>query len=163
MPLRGPKPTPTHLKVLAGTTRRHRLNPQEPQPDASRPEAPEHLSDAARQEWGRVLDAIGQLGIVTELDRAALAAYCQAYGRWVSAEAALSRMAERDAATDGLIIRTKAGNAIQNPLVGAANKAMADLVRYAAEFGLTPSARSRVSAAALDDPDDPFAEFETGG
>jgi P27 family predicted phage terminase small subunit len=45
---------------------------------------------------------------------------------------------------NGLVVKTKSGNIIQNPLVGVANKAMADVVRYAAEFGMTPSARSRI-------------------
>ncbi len=97
---------------------------------------------------------------MTNLDRGALAAYCQAYGRWGAAETALARMAERDAVTDGPIIRSKTGNAIQNPLVGAANKAMADMVRYAAEFGLTPSARSRVSAVGQFGDDNAFDAFE---
>lgn len=45
------------------------------------------------------------------------------------------------------MIKTFNGNAIQNSLVRTANKAMADLVRYAAEFGMTLSARSRITAA----------------
>ena len=36
----------------------------------------------------------------------------------------------------------------QNPLVHAANNAMADMVRYAAEFGFTPSSRTQIVAAA---------------
>ena len=39
------------------------------------------------------------------------------------------------------------GHMIQNPLVGVANKAMNDMVRFAAEFGMTPAARSRVSVS----------------
>ena len=49
--------------------------------------------------------------------------------------------------TEGLILRTKAGNVVQNPLVGAVNKAMADMVR------------TRVSATSTSDADDPFAQF----
>lgn len=149
MPPRGPKTKPTKLKLLTGTARAHRLNPHEPQPVVARPDAPEHLTDAAREEWERVVVELLAQGILTHLDRAALAAYCQAYGRWSAAETALARMAARDAVTDGLIVKTRSGNLIQNPLVGAANKAMADMVRYAAEFGMTPSARTRV--ACLDD------------
>jgi len=162
MAQRGPKTKPTRLKVLSGTARKHRLNAREPQPGIARPEAPDHLTPAARLEWDRVIEQTVTMGIMTELDRGALAAYCQAYGRWVSAETALAGMADRDAVTHGLIIRTKAGNAIQNPLVGAANKAMADMVRYAAEFGLTPSARARVAGIdPADGDDDPFAVFDT--
>jgi P27 family predicted phage terminase small subunit len=157
---RGPKTIPTRLKVVAGTARKHRLNENEPRPDPARPDAPGHLSRAARSEWDRVIEETVNLGIMTNLDRGALAAYAQAYGRWVAAETALARMAERDSVTEGLIIRTKAGNAIQNPLVGAANKAMADMVRYAAEFGLTPSSRTRVASVSPLSPENPFALLE---
>lgn len=68
-------------------------------------------------------------------------------------------MAGRDAVTKGLIIKTKSGNLIQNPLVGAANKAMADTVRYAAEFGMTPSARTRVTGTS-DAGRNPIAEMD---
>lgn len=159
MPPRGPKTRPTKLKLLTGTARSHRLNPNEPRPRLARPDVPEHLTAAARDEWNRIVDELVGLGILTHLDRGALAAYCQAYGRWSAAETALARMAERDAVSDGLIVRTKSGNLIQNPLVGAANKAMADMVRYAAEFGLTPSARTRVSGLNDAGPN-PFAELD---
>ena len=148
---RGPKTKPTNLKLLTGTARGHRLNPSEPQPDVSMPDAPGHLTEAARIEWDRIVRELVAMKLMTELDRAALAAYCQAYGRWSSAETALARMAARDATTDGLIVKTRSGNLIQNPLVGAANKAMADMVRYAAEFGLTPSARTRVGSVQRED------------
>jgi P27 family predicted phage terminase small subunit len=95
------------------------------------------------------------LGILSGLDRAALAAYCQAYGRWAQAERALAKMSNQ---ADGLIIKTVSGNMIQNPLVGVANKAMSDMMRYASEFGMTPSARSRISASEGEefDPSDEF-------
>ena len=156
---RGRKPKPTNLKVVSGTDRKDRTNEAEPKPDLSLPTPPPHLSDDAKVEWGRVVDDLYRLGILSELDRAGLAAYCQAYGRWVQAERALAKMAERDQVTAGLMIKTTSGNAIQNPLVGSANKAMADMMRYAAEFGMTPSARSRISAEGRDHPKDKAASY----
>ncbi len=144
--MRGRKPKPSGLKLVTGTDRADRANPDEPQPQPACPEPPDHLKDAARAEWTRVSHQLNALGILSEIDRAALAAYCLAYGRWVQAETALERMADRDAVTQGLMIKTQGGNAIQNPLVGTANKAMADMMRYAAEFGMTPSARTRIWA-----------------
>lgn len=123
------------------------------------PEPPRHLSDEAKEEWTRVVESLFNCGILTDLDRAALAAYCQAYGRWVQAEDALARFAAKDAATRGIMMKTQSGNAIQNPLVGAANKAMSDMVRYAAEFGMTPSSRTRIKAEADGKKDDPEARF----
>jgi P27 family predicted phage terminase small subunit len=142
----GRKPKPTHLKLVTGNPGGRKLNTREPRPARSLPSPPAALSDAAKVEWRRVSQELHRVGMLTKIDRAALAAYCQAYGRWIAAERVLAEMAKRDQITAGLLVRTTNGNAIQNPLVGTANKAMSDMVRYAAEFGMTPSARSRINA-----------------
>ena len=67
------------------------MNPDEPAPDPSLPDAPTHLSPEAREEWDRVAGELYDLGVLSAVDRAALAAYCQAYGRWVAAERELRR------------------------------------------------------------------------
>jgi P27 family predicted phage terminase small subunit len=155
---RGRKPKPTHLKVVTGNPGKRQINENEPQPDLSIPAPPPHLSDEAKVEWGRVCDQLYRLKLLSDIDRASLAAYAQAYGRWVQAERALAKMAESDGVTKGLLVKTRNGNAIQNPLVGTANKAMADMMRYAAEFGMTPSARSRLSTDG-EDKEDPARRY----
>ena len=158
--MRGRKPTPTHLKLVRGNPGKRRLNAAEPVPERVLPSPPPELSADARTEWDRVAGELHRIGVLSGIDRAALAAYCQAYGRWVVAERAIAKMAERDSLTEGLMIKTTNGNAVQNPLVGTANKAMADVVRYAAEFGMTPSARSRISGQGKEsDEPDGFAQF----
>ena len=72
---------------------------------------------------------------------------------------AIAKMAEKDQLTGGLMIKTSNGNAIQNPLVGTANKAASDMMRYAAEFGMTPSARTRIETQASDQNADPADRF----
>jgi P27 family predicted phage terminase small subunit len=156
---RGRKPKPTALKVIAGTDRADRRNPNEPKLAPEIPQPPTFLTAEARAEWAVVCRDLYNAGVLAKTDRAALAAYCQAFGRWQQAEEALACMAARDAVTHGLMIKTTNGNAVQNPLVGAANKAMADMVRYAAEFGMTPSARSRIRAEARSDDEDPAAAY----
>lgn len=155
----GRKPKPTNLKLIAGTDRADRRNDAEPKPAPALPAPPSFLSDEAKAEWTRTADQLYQLGILSKIDRAALGAYCQAYGRWEQAERALARMAERDAVTHGMMIKTTNGNAVQNPLLGTANKAMADMMRYAAEFGMTPSARARIKAEPLGEEDDPAQKY----
>jgi P27 family predicted phage terminase small subunit len=108
------------------------------------PAPPGELNPDARKEWFRVARRLHDEGMLTDLDRGMLAAYCQAYGRWAQAERALAEMGKLDPVTGGLMIRTKSGNAIQTPIVGTANKAMSDMARFAAELGMTPSARTRV-------------------
>lgn len=151
--MRGRKPKPTHLRLIGGNAGRRPLNESEPVPNATLPSPPPELNDDARVEWNRVSDELHRIGLLTGVDRAALAAYCQAFGRWMQAERAITEMAKRDSLTNGLMIKTTNGNAIQNPLIGTANKSMSDMVRYAAEFGMTPSARSRIKAEAMRDSD----------
>lgn len=142
----GRKRTPTALKLVKGNPGKRALPTKEAKPALAEPSPPAFLNDDAKVEWGRVCSMLYKVGLMTEADRAALGAYCQAYGRWAQAERALTRMAERDAVTSALMVKTSNGNAIQNPLAGIANKAMADMMRYATEFGMTPAARARVDA-----------------
>jgi P27 family predicted phage terminase small subunit len=146
----GRKPTPTALKLVQGNRGKRAVNKAEAVIALSEPTPPSFLCDDAKVEWGRVCSVLYAAGLMTELDRAALAAYAAAYGRWAQAERAINRMAAKDELNAALMIKTSNGNAVQNPLVGIANKAKSDMVRYAAEFGMTPSARSRVTAT----PDD---------
>jgi P27 family predicted phage terminase small subunit len=142
-----------------GNPGKRALNRTEPKPASLIPDPPPELSADALEEWQTISRRLLAAGIMTAIDRAALAAYCQAYGRWVQAERGIAEMAKRDPVTAGLLIKTIKGNAIQNPLVGTANKAMSDMVRYAAEFGMTLSARSRVIANLHENQADPAEQF----
>ena len=155
----GTKPKPTHLKLVTGNPGKRKLNSKEAKPRALIPGPPVHLTTDAVEEWNRVATDLYNLGVLSEIDRSALAAYAQAYGRWVQAERAIAKMAEKDQLTGGPMIKTSNGNASQNPLVGTATKAAADMMRYAAEFGMTPSARSRIAAAPPEDGGDPADRF----
>lgn len=153
----GRKPKPTALKLLTGNPGKRALNRDEPTPDTPLGAPPAHLSAPALAEWDRIAAGLVGSRIATDLDAGIVAAYCQAYGRWSDAEEALAQVSN---GAKGLVIKTKSGNLIQNPLVGIANKAMADMARYAAELGLTPSARSRVTCAPPPAKDNPFALLE---
>jgi P27 family predicted phage terminase small subunit len=77
------------------------------------------------------------LRILTDLDRAALAAYCQAYGRWVEAERKLQETP--------LLLKMPSGYVQQNPRLTIANKQLELMHKYLSDFGLSPVSRSRVS------------------
>jgi P27 family predicted phage terminase small subunit len=139
---------PTHLRLLRGNPGKRPIKP-EPEPAVSEnpPEPPAFLSEDATNEWWRVAPELHALGLLTVLDHMPLAAYCEAYSRWVMADRMLAAMAESDEETKGLTIRGSSGNSMQNPLVKIARNAAADMVRFAGEFGMTPVARSHLSAA----------------
>lgn len=108
--------------------------------DKRLPRCPPHLNPAAAVEWRRIARALMEAGVLTSFDRAALAAYCQAWGRWVEAE-------ERLRETPPLV-KTPSGYIQQSPWLLIANKQLELMGRYMVELGLTPAARSRVSAGA---------------
>ena len=156
----GRKPKPTAIKLLTGNPGGRKLNPNEAKPELAQPSPPDFLNERAKEEWDRVVGTLFRTGLMTELDRSVLAAYCQSYGRWVQAERALARTAVAQADSDqALTIVTHNGTAMQNPLIGIANKAKGDMVRFALEFGMTLSARSRVSASPKEMADDLASEF----
>jgi P27 family predicted phage terminase small subunit len=132
---------PTHLKLLHGNPGKRRLNPNEPAPGGKPPTCPSHLCPAGKAEWKRLASQLTLLQILTELDRAALAGYCQAYGRWVEAEKKLRETP--------VLIKLPSGHVQQNPWLTIANKQLELMHKYLTEFGLSPVARSRVSLSAL--------------
>lgn len=155
----GRKMLPSNLKIIAGTERPSRVNHDEPRPEVKIPTPPSVLDKEGKKEWRRVARQLFALGILTDIDRAALAAYCNQYSVWYKAMRALRAMAVNDQLTDGLMIRTAGGNAIQNPLLGIANKASDRMVAYASEFGMTPSSRTRVKAEKALENNDPASKY----
>ncbi len=147
--MRGRKPKPNFLRVVGGNAGRRALNQREPAPIAA-PPPPSILNDDGRAEWERVAKLLAPMGALAEIDTSPLAAYCEAFSVWMMATRGIKRLADNGDKYGGLLTKTTNGNVIQNPLVGIANKARSDMVRFAAEFGMTPSARSRVHL-------DPFA------
>lgn len=145
---RGRKAKPTAQKKLEGNPGKRKLNTDEPKLQPALPEPPPTLAGDALDEWNRVAPELFEALILTNADRAALAAYCQSWGDWLKAIGQL--------ALDGMVLETDKGYHYQSPWVGIANKAMANFVKIASEFGLTPSARSRLAVTRT--PDDPEEE-----
>lgn len=140
--MRGRKPKASHLHLVEGTSARHSGRTQDstaPAAQADRPPTcPAHLSATAKAEWKRLVRTLFDAAVLAESDRAILAAYCQAYGRWVEAE--------RKLADTPMLIKLPSGYIQPSPWLGIANKQLEMMARYAAELGLTPVSRGRVSA-----------------
>jgi P27 family predicted phage terminase small subunit len=137
--MRGRKPKPTHLKLLDGNPSKRAINQGEPQPKLRPPTCPSHLCPPAKAEWKRLVGQLTVLRLLTELDRAALAAYCQAYGRWVEAERKLQETP--------MLLKLPSGYVQQNPWLTIANKQLELMHKFLSEFGLSPVSRSRVTTA----------------
>jgi P27 family predicted phage terminase small subunit len=153
MAARGKRPTPTALKLLRGNPSHRPLNIDEPKPKPGHLTPPTWLEGDAVVEWNRLAPILYRLGLLTEIDGQALATYCLAWARWREAETHIKRY--------GMVIKGKGGFPIISPFVAVANRSMAQMKGFLVEFGMTPSARSRVAASGdADKPVDPFAEFD---
>lgn len=137
---RGPAPKPTALTKLQGTYRPDRDTGADNAFGDKMPTCPRFLSKAAKSEWRRVARELHDVGLLKTVDRAALAAYCDAFGRWV----ALVEKLDVATAGDELVLETSKGYQYQNPLYGMAASAKAEMIRFGSLFGLNPSARTRV-------------------
>lgn len=134
----GRKPKPTAIKKLEGNPGKRPLNDGEPIPPSGMPTCPEWLLPDAKKEWRRVAKALHQMGVLTTVDRAAFASYCQSYARWKEAHDHIN--------AEGSTFETDKGYKQQSPWVGIANTAQKLMMSAASEFGLTPVARSRIIA-----------------
>src|SRR5205085_7542968 len=83
------------------------LNGNEPRPEAAVPECPAELGPVAHTEWDRLVGELCALRLLTNLDRAALAAYCGAYALWAEATAQIQKY--------GAMIKSPTSFPIQSP------------------------------------------------
>lgn len=151
--MRGRRPKPTRLKVLTGNPGKRPLNSDEPQPEARIPDCPSELGPVAKREWERLVGELGKLKLLTNLDRAALAAYCGAYALWAEASEAIQKY--------GTMVKSPSGYPIQSPYVSIANRQAEIMMRISSEFGFTPASRSRI-AVPTDHPQSTLFEILPG-
>lgn len=142
--MRGRKPKPTRLKILTGNPGKRPLNLTEPRPEPSIPDCPPELGPAAQREWQRLVGELAALKVLTNLDRAALAAYCGAYALWAESTEAIQKF--------GVMVKSPTGFPMQSPYVSIANRQAEIMMRIAAEFGFTPASRGRISTPSPTEP-----------
>ena len=138
------------MKILEGNPGRRPLNKKEPKPTGM-PTCPRHLSKEAKAEWRRIAKELKTIGLLTTVDRAALAAYCQHWAHWVEAEQKLQE--------DGisLVYRSPGGMYRKNPWLQVADEAMKGMLSFLGEFGMTPSSRTRIQVEKPQAEADPLA------
>lgn len=129
------------------------------QPEIELPGLPPHLLPEAKKEYRRIGPELVRYGLVSKIDRAALCLYLQSWAELVWAEKALKRRMDhyqKKAAEaeergdlydgpDGMIEITTNGNVIYSPHWVIANKARHNVDKFLQNFGMAPSARSRVT------------------
>lgn len=151
---------PTNLAILHGD-KPSRVNKAEPKPAVLSADPPEWLSAEARQVWDRLAADLKVKQVLTAWDTETFACWCDAVVRRRSAAQALAREGE----VIELPVYNKNGDLTghrlgKNPWTLVLNEADAQVQKYAARFGLTPSDRAGLSIG--DAPSEPGADLLSG-
>lgn len=181
---RGPLPKPAALKLLEGNAGKRPLDLAAGiNPRIEIPSPPKHLGIEAKKEWKRITPFLEELGLISGLDRTALALYCQVAGRLAELETAFNGMVAKkvaegmdyaDAVYACSYAVTPSGYAQQSVIVQLISRNREQVNRYLMHFGLSPAARGRVQASNYVQPTLPgidapperptgFAMFAVGG
>lgn len=112
MGARGPKPLPANVHLLKGNPSKLAFSElaDSVDPAIEVPGVPRHLWPEARKEWRRISQELVANRLISKLDRAALALYCQWWAKWVWAEEQFARAqriaaARRQAHIDAAVAR----------------------------------------------------------
>ena len=137
---RGPTPTPSAVLRLRGSWRGD-ANPDEPTPERGVPECPAYIEGVARSCWEQVAPMLDEMGVLTKADGVALALLCTTFARWRLAEELLDEHGQVHPILDN---NGDVKYLQQTPYVSIARNNAHALKGMLEQFGLTPSARSRI-------------------
>ncbi len=148
MAIRGRKPKPTALKVLEGNPGKRPLNDNEPKPRPIAPSPPSWLPREAKKQWKELAPALEKERLLTEVDGLAFAMLLLHWAQVAEATKILKK--------EGLITVDERGLPRKHPAHQILRDHSEAFRQYMAEFGLSPSARSRLNLPVQDEED----EFE---
>jgi P27 family predicted phage terminase small subunit len=132
----GVPPLPTKMKLLK-EIRPDLINHSEPQPIKLEP--PHHVIKEARKEWYRIVPMLDRMGVLGNVDTAALVVYCNTWARYMEVEHLIRK--------GGMITSSEKGVGIYlSPYIRISNECVRIMYRLLTAFGATPSFRSRIKA-----------------
>lgn len=140
---RGPKPTPNHLKVIAGVVE-SRLNREEPVPSQSAPSvAPMSLSEGGQAVWDRLAPDLIDKGMLTEWDVDTFTVFCEAVATYQECRQKL----ENEPSEYGKYLeRGSAGGLIKSPYWQIMRDCAQVMAQLSSRFGMTPGDRASLKA-----------------
>lgn len=131
------------------------------------PRKPGYISEDewASDEWDRVVPGLDKLQILKPQDVSALAAYCLTYSQWRAAVIDV----EDEGTTIYVTVKSADGGTTRKPIVNPVYKVMIErqmtMLKFAKEFGLTPSSETAAwngKTAPETGTANPFAAGSTG-
>lgn len=141
-------PKPTALKKIQGTERADRKVKNEWQPnEVVTFDAPTELNEWGTALWNDLMEEFRHVKLLTRVDYGSLLVCCNEYGTYMEADDLIK--------AQGLQVEVeiydKNGNVVgtkteKNPMIAVRNESMRNYYSMMKEFGLSPSARTKISA-----------------
>ncbi|EKT55526.1 phage terminase small subunit P27 family [Providencia sneebia] len=150
----GPPKTPTHLQLVRGNPSKRPINKKEHKPPSGVPPTPKYFDKQGKYWFKRMAEDLDALGVMSQLDAKALELMVEAYVEYRHHCDVL----EEEGYTYNTTSMT--GDIIKkaHPAVTMKADAWKRIRAMLGEFGMTPSARARVTINTPNDVD-PFDEF----
>lgn len=139
--MRGRPKLPTELKKLQGTEDKRWLveNEMKVLPMDELPPAPEGFSHESAKIWDTVCRELKRNGLLASCDLELLHGYCELLTHYQNACTKLKK--------EGTVILSRHGDKMINPWFQVQSQTLKQATQLGQLFGITPSARSRISAA----------------
>jgi P27 family predicted phage terminase small subunit len=134
--MRGRKTIPTILKKLHGNPGKRQLPATEVKGQGLLWAPPAWFDDEQREQWSHALQFTPP-GLLTATDREVLAVWCVAAVEHARAVIEVRKL--------GQVVKTKDGNAIQNPFLPIVNKQALIMLKAGSEMGFSPASRAALA------------------
>ncbi len=134
---------PTKMKALKGTLRESRQTENEMDIDSlqSIPPPPSHFQERAIKEWELVTETLHNIDLLYEEDLPQLQAYC--FNVW------MLEKSEQELSKQGFLgtYKNKGGHSYvsKNKWISIYNEAIDKVVKLGAQFGFSPTSRTKIS------------------
>lgn len=140
MAVAGRKPDPIPLRILKGNPQKKPI-PEHVKTEPKLPRVPSWLDARGKREWRRIGKELLKLGLMSNMDFALLASYCDNYSIMIECRQHMAK--------EGGVVAYLAGRNTQTSMILTTYRASQNYIKsVAAEFGLSPSARGRLEIVA---------------
>lgn len=164
---RGPTPTPKKILEARGSWRA-KLNPNEPTPERGKPNPPKSLPAKCRSVWDQICELLDGMGLLSKTDGYQLERYATYFVRWRECEEFIAKngisypiKSDDPACYVGKLpgSETAIVGFVEYPQVRESHRLDKALKQIEANFGLTPSARTRITIGDQREPEAGKARF----
>lgn len=132
---RGPRPRPTHLKILQGE-QESRINRDEPVPSEGKAIPPPDMTPEAREVWDDLAEDLMDKGCLTPWDVYTFEAFCEAVATYRECRALMGKKYTAQGA---------AGGVIKSPYHQIMRDCVDVMTRIGGRFGFTPGDRANLT------------------